>query len=85
MGKWDRKELVVQRFKEELGYWSVRGWPIYATPQGRRTMYYLIHATDHPDAPALMARAYTHTTLPKEIPAQLQLELGLIGRRSREA
>ena len=48
-------------------------------------MYYLIHATDHPDAPTLMARAYTHTTLPKETPAQLQLELGLIGRRGREA
>jgi three-Cys-motif partner protein len=85
MGQWERKELVVQRFKEELGYWSVKGWPIYATPQGGRTMYYLIHATDHPEAPSLMARAYTHTTLPKETPEQLQLEFGLIGRRGRGA
>jgi len=81
MRQWDRKELVEQRFKEELGYWSVKGWPIYETPQGGRTMYYLIHATDHPEAPLLMARAYTHTTLPKEAPEQLQLEFGLIGKR----
>jgi protein gp37 len=46
-------------------------------------MYYLIHATDHPEAPFLMYRAYNHTTLPKESPEQLQLELGLIGRRGR--
>jgi three-Cys-motif partner protein len=85
MRQWDRMELVVQRFKEELGYWSVKGWPIYATPQGERTMYYLIHATDHPEAPSLMARAYTHTALPKETPEQLQLELGLIGKRGRGA
>jgi three-Cys-motif partner protein len=83
MRHWDLMNLVVQRFKEELGYWSVKGWPIYAKPQGGRTMYYLIHATDHPEAPLLMARAYTHTALPKESPGQLELELGLIGRRRR--
>ncbi len=44
-------------------------------------MYYLIHATYHPEAPFLMARAYARTTLPKEAPEQLQLELGLIGKR----
>jgi three-Cys-motif partner protein len=81
MRHWDLMELVVQRFKEELGYWSVKGWPIYKTQEERRTMYYLIHATDHPEAPLLMARAYTHTTLPKEAPEQLQLEFGLIGKR----
>lgn len=81
MRHWNLMEFVVQRFKEELGYWSVKGWPIYAPPQGGRTMYYLIHATDHPDAPSLMARAYTHTTRPKEAPEQLQLELGLVGKR----
>ena len=53
----------------------------YATPQGGRTMYYLIHATDHPEPPLLMARAYINTTLPKEAPEQLQLEPGLIGKR----
>lgn len=75
------RELVVRRIKEELGYRDVKGWPIYASPQERRTMYYLIHATDHPEAPLLMARAYTHTTMPKETHEQLQLEFGLIGKR----
>ena len=79
------RELVEHRFREELGYRSVKGWPIFATPQGGRTMYYLIHATDHPEAPFLMYRAYNHTTLPKETPEQLQLELGLSGRRGRGA
>lgn len=81
MRHWALMELVVQRFREELGYWSVKGWPIYATPQGGRTMYYLIHATDHPEAPLLMYRAYNYTTQPKDAHEQLQLELGLIGRR----
>ena len=79
------RELVEQRFREELGYRSVKGRPIFATPQGGRTMYYLIHATDHPEAPLLMYRAYNHTTLPKETPEQLPLELGLSGRRGRRA
>ena len=49
----------------------------------RDNVYYLIHATDHPEAPLLMYRAYNHTTLPKETPEQLPLELGLSGRRGR--
>jgi len=48
----------VGRFKEELGYKSVMGWPIYERKGGGRIMYYMIHATDHPEAPGLMARAY---------------------------
>jgi hypothetical protein len=85
MHHWALRDLVVQRFKEELGYQSVKGWPIYKTQEERRTMYYLIHATDHPEAPFLMYRAYNHTTLPKETPEQLQLALGLSGRRGRGA
>ena len=40
-------------------------------------MYYMIHATDHPDAPGLMDRAYRNAVLPKEPYEQLSLELGL--------
>jgi hypothetical protein len=40
-------------------------------------MYYMIHATDHLKAPALMARAYNKAGLPKESPEQLKIEWGL--------
>jgi three-Cys-motif partner protein len=53
-----RKELIVRRFKEELGYHSVKPWPIFERKDGGAVMYYMIHATDHPLAPGLMARAY---------------------------
>ena len=41
-------------------------------------MYYMIHATDHPEAPKLMERAYNQAVLPKETVEQLKLELGLL-------
>jgi hypothetical protein len=34
-------------------------------------MYYMIHATDHPEAPHLMSRAYEKAIQPKETPEQL--------------
>jgi hypothetical protein len=39
-------------------------------------MHFMIHATDHPAAPALMNRAYTHAVLPVEPMEQLSLALG---------
>ena len=70
-----RRELFVRRFKTELGYASVKAWPIYEREGGGgRIMYYMIHATDYPDAPALMARAYRRAGLPPEPPEQLAME-----------
>lgn len=37
-------------------------------------MYYMIHATDHPEAPRLMSRAYQRAVQPKEPAEQLSLE-----------
>lgn len=37
-------------------------------------MYYMIHATDHPEAPTQMSRAYRSTVLPLEPIEQLELE-----------
>jgi hypothetical protein len=37
-------------------------------------MYYMIHATDHPDAPVQMSRAYRNTVMPLEAQEQLKLE-----------
>ena len=37
-------------------------------------MYYMIHASDHPEAPKLMSRAYRQAISPKETAEQLELE-----------
>jgi three-Cys-motif partner protein len=59
-----RAELLAGRFKDELGYKHAQPWPIFKTGQGRSVMYYMIHATDHDDAPPLMRRAYEWAVAP---------------------
>jgi len=76
--KWSEEQVLnelVARFRTELGYASVKPWPIYDRRQGGGVMYYMIHTTDHPEAPALMSRAYARAVRPKESMEQLQLEL----------
>lgn len=58
MKRQPRRELLQERFKSELGYRSVKAWPIYERETRGNIMYYMIHATDHPEAPKLMRRAY---------------------------
>jgi three-Cys-motif partner protein len=71
-----RAELVAERFKGEFGYVEAYPWPIYERTGGGRIMYYMIHATDHPEAPPLMRRAYEWAVAPvAEDQAQLELEL----------
>lgn len=53
-----RAKLVAQRFEEELGYGKATPYPIHSDRRGGRTMYHMIHATDHHEAPTLMIRAY---------------------------
>lgn len=64
-------ETLVSHFKCELGYKTATPWPIYEREGGGRTMYHMIHATDHEAAPHLMARAYEKAVQPKETPEQL--------------
>lgn len=69
-------DTVVRRFREELGYRYVNPFPIYEDDAGgKRAMYQMIHASDHPEAPKLMARAYRHAVDPEEPPEQLEIEL----------
>jgi three-Cys-motif partner protein len=56
-----RAEEMRKRFQAELGYRFVMTWAIYAAKETNRVMYYMIHASDHPEAPKLMERAYTDT------------------------
>jgi three-Cys-motif partner protein len=55
----ERQEELRKRFKTELGYRFSNSFPIYGVEDRKtRIMYYMIHATDHPEAPKLMKRAY---------------------------
>jgi three-Cys-motif partner protein len=70
----DRAKIICTRFKEDLGYDYVHPWPIYAREGGEgRMMFHLIHATDHQDAPKLMARAYKKALDLPEPPEQFEL------------
>jgi three-Cys-motif partner protein len=65
---WSVAEMVRKRFNDELGYRFSAAYPIFDREEGNRIMYYMIHASDHEDAPALMVRAHSKAvrTLPKE-------------------
>ena len=57
----------------QLGYRDVKYWPICSRAHGKgRTMYHMIHATDHLEAPKLMYRAYKN--LIGDVPADLQIQ-----------
>lgn len=58
------KDEFVNRFKTELGYKWAFPWPIYKQAGSELIVYYMIHATDHPEAPKLMARAYNNALSP---------------------
>jgi three-Cys-motif partner protein len=73
MKAFTRAMTFVDRFKNELGYKSVMPWAIYERKSGGRIMYYMIHCTDHPEAPGLMARAYERAIFPENY-EQLLLE-----------
>jgi three-Cys-motif partner protein len=52
----ERVTAFAERFANELDYEYVAPWPI--RDKNGRVMYYLVHASDHPEAPKLMLRAY---------------------------
>jgi hypothetical protein len=53
-----RAQALADRFHNELGYEHVRPWSIHAHGDRGQTMYYMIHASDHPRAPSLMSEAH---------------------------
>ncbi len=71
----ERRDATVERLKSELGYRSVIAWPIYERQDGGAVFYYMIHATDHPEGPIQMSRAYRNTVFPLEPLEQLKLDL----------
>lgn len=64
-----------ERVRSVFDYRSVMPWAIHESETGGAVMYYLIHATDHPEAPKLMSRAYRKANMPLEPQEQLRLLL----------
>ncbi len=75
MGSFDRRQLFIQRMKDELGYKHVYPFPIYSKERGGRVLYHMIHASDHDEAPRLMNRAYRNALSERENLKRLQKDL----------
>ncbi len=58
LGAPERAFSFAKRLREELGYLYVEPWAIHEKEHGGRIMYFMVHASDHPDATKLMLRAY---------------------------
>ena len=61
----ERAFALCNRFRDELDCAYSVPFSIHEKGEGSRTMYYMIHASDHPAAAGLMARAYQRAR-PKE-------------------
>jgi three-Cys-motif partner protein len=79
-----RAKLVADRFKHELGYLYAYPYAIHNQARGGRTMYHMIHATDHPEASPLMIRAYRKISGRSEIELPDQPDLELLWRDLEE-
>ena len=66
INKQKQAAIFARRIKGELGYKSVKSYPIFNKAEGGNIMYYMIHATDHPVAPGLMTRAYDRAYIPEK-------------------
>ena len=69
----ERANTLCRRFRDELGYRYADPFAIYERGGGSRTMYYMIHASDHRDARKQMSRAYQK--VPSITDSGLQLRL----------
>ena len=67
----ERADTICDRLRNELGYKHALAWPIYSKANGGRIAYYMIHASDHDEAPKLMHRAYRFAVIKKETAEQL--------------
>jgi three-Cys-motif partner protein len=78
MRSYPKAELFAKRFRDELGYAHAYSWPIYKRGPLGRVMYHMVHATDHPEAPKLMHRAYFNATKAREPMEKLQMDLAAL-------
>jgi three-Cys-motif partner protein len=72
-----RGQILAKRFQNELGYAYSYPFPIYEHDEkGGRVMFWMVHASDHPEAPKLMWRAYRNAVAALEPKEQLEWEFG---------
>jgi len=72
----ERGNVVAQRFKSEFGYKFAYPFPVLKRgSSGGRTMFWMIHASDHEKAPNLMMQAYRHVGAGKDIAAPYEQEV----------
>jgi three-Cys-motif partner protein len=62
----ERPVIMARRFMSELGYKSANAYPIFKEASDSRIMFFMVHASDHPEAPELMTRAYNNAMEPLE-------------------
>lgn len=74
---WEQGILMARRIEKKLEYAYVHPWPICKERHKGRLMYFMIHASDHPEAPRLMRRAYANALKPPEPLVELQQALDL--------
>ena len=55
---YDRANALCRRFRDELNYEYATAFAIQEKGEGSRTMYYMVHASDHRRAVELMSQAY---------------------------
>jgi three-Cys-motif partner protein len=67
------KAIVFEDKLRNLGYRHVHAFPIFDHENGDRIMFYMILASDHPEAPKLMWRAYDQAV--HDIPGWHQIDL----------
>jgi hypothetical protein len=69
----ERAHIVCQRFEEELRYKFANPYTIHERKGGGRILYYMIHASDHEDAPRLMDDSYRNAALPAGAPEKIPM------------
>ena len=73
----ERGLFLADRFRREFGYKYAYPFPIYEKEEGvGKVMFWMVHASDHPEAAKLMVRAYRNVVSPLEPIEQLQIEFG---------
>ncbi len=79
-----RARLVADRMRSELAYKYAYPYAIHDQARGGRTMYHMIHATDHPEATPLMIRAYRKVSGRSEVEEGEQIDLDTLWQNSQE-
>jgi hypothetical protein len=63
-------EVFKERFEKELGYRYVAAYPIFERRGSDHIMYYMVHGSDHDEAPKLMVRAYNRAVRTTKVSEQ---------------